>query len=102
MAVQIQLRRGTASQWTTSNPILAQGEFGLEYDTNKFKIGNGINNWNDLGYGNNLTGIGDIPGVDSTSTLSPPDGSLLVYSTATTKWTASLDLVKQNLDGGFY
>lgn len=51
MAVQIQLRRGTAAQWTASNPILAAGEMGLETDTTFFKVGDGITNWNSLSYG---------------------------------------------------
>lgn len=50
MAQQIQLRRDTAANWTTANPTLAQGEIGLEYDTNKFKIGTGLLAWNSLGY----------------------------------------------------
>ena len=36
--VRLQLRRGTASQWTSSNPILASGEMGVETDTRKVKI----------------------------------------------------------------
>jgi hypothetical protein len=50
MATRIQLRRGTATQWTTADPILEAGEVGWESDTNKFKIGDGINNWDDLTY----------------------------------------------------
>lgn len=50
MAQQILLRRGTAVEWTAANPILAEGEMGLEKDTNKYKIGNGITNWNGLEY----------------------------------------------------
>lgn len=42
----IQLRRGTATQWTTANPILAAGEFGWETDTAEFKIGDGVTAWN--------------------------------------------------------
>lgn len=51
MSVQIQLRRGTALQWSTVNPILAQGEMALELDSHQFKIGNGVDHWNDLPYG---------------------------------------------------
>jgi hypothetical protein len=51
MAVQIQLRNDTAGNWTAADPILAQGEMGLESDTKLFKIGDGINNWSDLDYG---------------------------------------------------
>ena len=56
MAFKIQLRRGTAAQWTTANPILADGEMGVESDTRKVKIGNGSTAWNSLPY--NL--LGDI------------------------------------------
>ncbi|MDP6096372.1 MAG: hypothetical protein QGG67_10370, partial [Gammaproteobacteria bacterium] len=50
MAVQIQMRRGAASQWTSSNPTLAAGEWGLETDTDKYKIGDGSTAWTSLGY----------------------------------------------------
>lgn len=50
MAQQIQFRRGLASAWQSVNPVLAQGEMGLELDTNKAKIGDGILAWNDLPY----------------------------------------------------
>jgi hypothetical protein len=54
MAVQIQLRRGTAAQWTSANPILAVGEMGVETDTGQFKVGNGSSTWTSLSY---ATGI---------------------------------------------
>jgi len=50
MPIQIQLRRGTASDWTSANPTLAQGEMGLETDTGLTKIGNGFTAWNSLSY----------------------------------------------------
>ena len=50
MASKIQLRRGTAAEWTSANPTLSQGEFGYETDTGKFKIGNNSNNWATLPY----------------------------------------------------
>lgn len=50
MAIRIQLRRGTAAQWTASNPILADGELGLEKDTRFYKIGDGVLSWNNLTY----------------------------------------------------
>lgn len=51
MAVRIQLRRDTAANWASNNPVLAQGEIGLETDTNQFKIGNGTSLWSALSYG---------------------------------------------------
>lgn len=50
MATRMQQRRGTATQWTTANPILSAGEIGFESDTNKFKMGDGTNHWADLTY----------------------------------------------------
>ena len=50
MATRMQQRRGTATQWTTANPILAAGEIGFESGTNKFKIGDGVNTWSALTY----------------------------------------------------
>lgn len=50
MADIIQIRRGTAAAWTSANPILAEGEFGVETDTLQFKIGNGTGAWSTLGY----------------------------------------------------
>lgn len=66
VVTQIQVRRGTASQWTSTNPTLAAGEWGFESDTGKVKIGNGSTAWNSLGY----TGAGDIEGVTAGTGLS--------------------------------
>ena len=38
-------RRRSASQWTTANPVLAAGEPGLETDTTKTKLGDGVTTW---------------------------------------------------------
>jgi hypothetical protein len=51
MAINIQLRRGTAAEWTSVNPVLALAELCIETDTDLFKIGNGVDAWNDLPYG---------------------------------------------------
>lgn len=50
VVTQIQIRRGTASQWTSTNPTLAAGELGLETDTLLVKAGNGSTAWNSLAY----------------------------------------------------
>lgn len=50
MATKIQLRRDTAANWALVNPILSEGEMGLETDTGKKKIGNGIAAWDALAY----------------------------------------------------
>ena len=50
MAVQIQLRRDSSSNWTSANPTLALGELGLETDGYRYKIGDGATAWTSLGY----------------------------------------------------
>ncbi len=60
MATRMQQRRGTATQWTSADPILASGEIGLETDTNKFKIGNGLATWSNLQYFNDTQDLLDL------------------------------------------
>jgi hypothetical protein len=50
MSVTIQIRRDTAANWTSVNPVLHDGELGYEKDTGKAKIGNGTTAWNSLSY----------------------------------------------------
>jgi len=58
MSTRMQQRRGTASQWTNANPVLAAGEIGVETDTNQFKLGDGTTEWSDLSYFKNLEDLG--------------------------------------------
>jgi hypothetical protein len=46
----IDLRHDTAADWTSADPILADGEPGYETNTGKVKIGDGINHWSALPY----------------------------------------------------
>lgn len=46
----IKLRGDTAANWTSNNPILAVMEPGVETDTAKIKIGDGVTAWNLLPY----------------------------------------------------
>lgn len=50
IGTHIQLRRDTTTNWTTFNPILLEGEVGLELDTGKSKRGDGSTAWNSLAY----------------------------------------------------
>lgn len=50
MATQIQIRRDSTANWTNLNPILAQGELGLDLNVNNIKVGNGLSAWNVLPY----------------------------------------------------
>jgi len=76
MATRMQQRRGTASQWTSTNagagPVLNAGEIGWESDTNRFKIGDGVNNWSNLDYF-----------ADINSTVNPAFGTSITFEGAT-------------------
>lgn len=48
MIRRIKIRRGTAADWSSANPILHSGEFGFASDTRVLKVGNGTSNWNAL------------------------------------------------------
>ena len=50
MADIIQIRRDSASDWTSANPTLASGELGYETDTGKLKFGDGTTAWTSLAY----------------------------------------------------
>lgn len=50
MSTRIQYRRNTAAAAAASNPVLAVGEPGMETDTGKTKLGDGVTAWNSLPY----------------------------------------------------
>jgi hypothetical protein len=50
MANLIQLRRDVSTSWTSVDPVLNPGEPGVELDTGKLKIGNGVLRWKQLSY----------------------------------------------------
>ncbi|MCB9105861.1 MAG: hypothetical protein H6633_16720 [Anaerolineales bacterium] len=50
MGVTIKLRGDTAANWLTANPVLAAREVGLELDTQLYKVGDGVSNWDSLTY----------------------------------------------------
>lgn len=50
VTAKIQVRKGTAAQWTSANPTLLSGEIGYETDTGKQKMGDGTTAWTSLAY----------------------------------------------------
>lgn len=99
MTVRMQHRRGTAAQWTSTNPTLYAGEMGVETDTLKVKMGSGAA-WNSTPYleldkslidakGDLLVGTGN----DAVGRLAVgSNGALLVADstqTAGVRWTTA-------------
>jgi hypothetical protein len=84
MAIKrLQLRRDTAANWTSTNPILLAGEMGVETDTGRFKIGTGSSAWNLLSYSSGpagptgatgLTGATGAAGTNGTNGQGVPVG----------------------------
>ena len=74
MAV-IQIKRGTAADWLAANPILAQGELGLETDTNKMKAGNGTSSWFELQY---IAGSGGGGGGGAVTSVNSKTGDVVL------------------------
>jgi hypothetical protein len=92
----IQIRRGTAAQWTSANPTLAAGEWGLETDTGKVKIGDGTTAWNSEPY----IGAGTVTSVTAGTGLSggtiTNSGTIAIDSTVATL-TGSQTLTNKTL-----
>jgi hypothetical protein len=112
VVTQVQVRRGTASQWTSANPTLASGEWGFETDTLKTKIGNGSTAWNSLAYATGSVSISNVTGLGTgveTFLATPSSANLrtavtdetgtgsLVFATSPTITTPTLDDPKINL-----
>lgn len=81
---KIVLRNDTAANWKMANPILLEGEFAVELDTKKFKLGDGTTPWNSLKYLDFGGGSGgDLePRVETLeSEMTEAQGNIYVLST---------------------
>jgi hypothetical protein len=114
--VRIQVRRGTAAQWTSANPVLEAGEMGLETDTKYIKFGDGTSTWSALGYANDpgfldlsnqlvnyveLTDIGAVSGVaglDSSKNLLVPGASIIVEGSTNNEFETTLTVTNPTAD----
>lgn len=76
----IKLRRDTAANWDTTNPVLAAGEMGIETDTGLHKFGNGTDAWGALPY---AAASRMLQQVKNASGSSMPKGSVVYVSGAT-------------------
>ena len=87
-------RRDTASNWNSNNTVLLAGEWGIESDTKKFKIGDGTTAWQSLDY---------VPIPDANRLLTgnlTVGGDFQVNGTTTTVNTNVLDVEDKNITLG--
>lgn len=92
MADIIQIRRDTASNWTSANPVLAQAELGIETDTQKIKSGDGTTAWSSLSYLVDTGGYaayGDAT-ANFTGDLQKSGVSVPAYGDTTSNFTGAL------------
>jgi hypothetical protein len=68
---RVQIRRGTAANWIADNPILANGEQALEIDTLNTKFGDGITNYVDLPYQDQIGPTGPTGATGATGPTGP-------------------------------
>jgi len=87
----IQLRRDTAANWASGDPLLAAGEIGLETNTGKFKIGDGTLHWLDLDYATDWANVTSKPTsfTPSTHASTHADGGTDEITIAASQITAS-------------
>jgi len=76
----IKIRKGTESEWQSSNPVLSSGEPGYVTDSNRFKIGDGSSNWNSLSYAS-VVPSGFLAGSGISLSLGNNGSSLTISST---------------------
>jgi hypothetical protein len=97
VVTQIQVRRGTAAEWTSANPTLASGEWGFETDTGKTKIGNGSTAWTSLGY----VGAGTVTSITAGTGLSggtiTSSGTIAIDTATTADLTTAQTLTNKTL-----
>ena len=79
MIETIQLRRDTAGNWASANPVLADGEEGHETDTGKRKVGDGVTAWASLGYWSPGAAAGVASFNSRTGTVAPQPGDYAAY-----------------------
>lgn len=71
------VRRGPAASWTATNNVLLAGEWGLETDTKRMKMGDGATAWGALPYLDPSLHLSLLGDVDKSSLA---DGMSLVWS----------------------
>ena len=90
--VRIQVRRGTATDWSTVNPTLAAGELGIETNTRKLKVGDGSTAWNSLDYiASDVPAIAEISQDAINTALSMGAGLTKTYNDGANTITINVD-----------
>lgn len=114
MAVRIQMRRGAATSWNATDPVLAEGEFGFDTTAGQLKIGNGTTSWTNLDYlvtdGSLGTSLGDyielvekgstsgVAELDSNRNLLVPNSSIIFEGSSADEYETTLTVTNPTAD----
>ena len=114
MAVRIQMRRGSATSWNATDPVLAEGEFGFDTTAGQLKIGTGNTSWTNLDYlvtDSSLgTSLGDyielvekgstsgVAELDSERNLLVPNSSIIFEGSSADEYETTLTVTNPTAD----
>lgn len=73
LSADVIIKHGTKAAMASSNPVLKNGELGIETDTGAMKLGNGSTTWNNLGYIGGRTYIGSATDAQVLALIKPGD-----------------------------
>ena len=85
MANKIQIRRDTTTNWASTNPVLSQGELGMDITLHNIKIGDGVSNWSTLNF---FTDPNELVNGNKTVSLGR-DGTLYLESPTSAVFTVT-------------
>jgi len=93
----IQIRKGTSTEWSSANPVLASGEPGYDITNKSLKIGDGSTTWSSLSSINLLTsnitnfasGVNALIDNAVSASIVGGSGVDIVYSSGTNTLTIS-------------
>lgn len=94
VGVTIKTRRGLAAEWASTNPILSDGEPGVETDTRKMKIGDDVTHWNDLPYTTCPADGNSVPLQLRRGTASELSSANQVLSAGEESWESDTGILK--------
>ena len=97
MYAKLRPRRSTTDEWNSVDPILLEGELGIEYPNTgigtgfcKFKLGDGITKWTELPYAFDAQAASSIYG----GSVSGGHSDICLRSGSTDEWTAEDPILK--------
>lgn len=99
-------RRDTTEEWTFTNPVLAEGEFGIDIDTGIIKLGDGETPWVDLDVilkgifvevGKPISAVNNVRSLYA-KTTSTTEHAATIHQAAETGTGVALNVISDNVE----